>query len=80
MSKNFEFKLNYQGVRSLLHSHEMREVLLGYGQAIAKRAGDGYEAKNMATRVIAVSTATDKARKDNLKNNTLLKATGSSKK
>jgi len=79
MSSNFKFDLNYQGVRSLLHSSEMREVLLGYGKAIANRAGDGYEAKNMPTRVIAVSTTTDKSRKDNLKNNTLLKAMWSSK-
>lgn len=78
MSK-FKFELNYQGVRSLLHSSAMKEVLLGYGQAIANKAGDGYEAKNMPTRVIAVSTTTDKARRDNLDNNTLLKAMGSSK-
>jgi len=76
---NFKFELNYQGVRSLLHSSEMREVLRGYGNAIASKAGEGYEIKNMPTRAIAVSTATPKARKDNLKNNTLLKAMGSSK-
>jgi len=73
---SFKFELNYQGVRSLLHSSEMREVLKGYGNAIANKAGEGYEVKNMPTRVIAVSTASEKARKDNLNNNTLLKAMG----
>lgn len=68
-----QFKLNYKGVGELLHSSEMESVLMSYANATAGRAGEGYKALQMGTRVIVV-TDSDEARQDNLDNNTLLKA------
>jgi hypothetical protein len=68
-----QFKLNYQGVGELLHSSAMESVLMSYANATAGRAGTGYKAMQMGTRVIVV-TDTDEAAQDNLDNNTLLKA------
>ena len=73
MSK-FKFELNRDGVRQLLHSSEMVEVLETYAGRIADNAGEGYEIKQMPTRAIAVETSSRAAQKDNLEHNTLLKA------
>ncbi len=77
MSK-VKFKLNYKGVRGLLLSSEMLGVVAEYANGIQQRAGDGYEVSvypSGKTRVNAsVRAVTDKAIKDNLENNTLLKA------
>lgn len=72
-----EIELNSTGVRELLQSSEMQALCIGHAVAIAGRAGEGYEvtAYSGKTRVNAsVRAITEKARKDNLKNNTLLKA------
>ena len=76
MSK-MQFKLNRKGVADLMKSAEMQEVLKGYATNIRNRCGDGYEqdmhvGKNRANAM--VSATTHKAKADNLKNNTLLKA------
>lgn len=73
-----KFQLNYKGVRELLHSQEMSDVLLSYANHIASNAGEGYEAKHMQTRVIVVP-GTPEAEQDNYNNNTLLKSKGGSK-
>lgn len=70
-------ELNSDGVRELLQSPAMAAVCLQQARAIAARAGDGYTVNTYtgATRVNAsVMTATPEAIRDNLKNNTLLKA------
>ena len=80
MSAKFKFELNPGGVRELLNSSAMKKVLSNHASSVAKKAGSGY-----STSVISVSdrakgfvhTATKKAQKENLKNNTLLKALGS---
>lgn len=72
MSK-MKFQLNYEGVGELLHSAAMESVLMGYANAMAGRAGEGFKAVQMGTRVIVV-TDTDEAAQDNYDNNTLLKA------
>ena len=72
-----QIKLNRQGVRELLKSKEMGQICLEHAQQIAARAGEGYETdtRTGVNRVNAsVYPATDKARHDNLKNNTILKA------
>ena len=74
---NFVFKLNRAGVRELLKSQAMQGVLKKYATTIKNRAGDGYEqdiyvGKNRANAMVKAETF--KARKDNSKNNTLLKA------
>lgn len=70
-------ELNSEGVRELLKSAEIQKECMDYAQHFAIRAGDGYEAgtRNYPERSGAVvRAATFKARRDNLKNNTLLKA------
>ena len=74
---NFVFKLNRKGVAELMKSQEMRAVLKEHATTIKGRAGDGYEqdihvGKNRANAMVKAETF--KARKDNSKNNTLLKA------
>ncbi|HBC90255.1 MAG TPA: hypothetical protein DCZ00_02285 [Lactococcus sp.] len=76
MVKN-TFQLNRAGVASLMKSAEMLGVLNDKATAIRNRCGDGYEqdshvGKNRANAM--VYAATRKAKKDNKKNNTLLKA------
>ncbi|CQR25874.1 phage protein [Streptococcus varani] len=74
---NFKFELNESAVAELMKSSEMQEVLTGEASKIKDRCGDGYEqdiyvGKNRANAM--VSAKTHKAKKDNLENNTLLKA------
>lgn len=72
-------ELNSEGVRNLLKSAEIAEICRTHAQEIAGRAGSGYEVTTYTgkTRVNAsVHAATDEAYRDNLKNNTLLKAVG----
>lgn len=76
MSK-FKFELNKAGVRELLKSGEMQSILTNHATNIKNRAGDGYEQDIYVGRTRAnamVSAETFKAKKDNLDNNTLLKA------
>ncbi|MDT2797074.1 hypothetical protein P7H47_07445 [Enterococcus cecorum] len=74
---SFKFKLNRSGVRELMKSTEMQSVLTNYASNIRNRCGNGYEqdiyiGSNRANAM--VSAATTKAKRDNKKNNTLLKA------
>ena len=73
-------ELNRSGVRSLLRSSEMKTVCEQHAQRIAGRAGGGYAVDSFTGRNRAnasVYAETDEAKRDNLKNNTLLKAVGS---
>ena len=74
---NFVFKLNLKGVAELMKSQEMQDILKEHATTIKNRAGDGYEqdihvGKNRANAMVKAETF--KAKKDNSKNNTLLKA------
>lgn len=76
MSK-MRFKLNRAGVRQLMQSEAMQTVLTDKATAIKNQAGDGYKqdvyvGKNRANAM--VSAESFEAKRDNLKNNTLLKA------
>lgn len=76
MSKN-TFKLNRSGVRELLQSSAMEAVLEEQASAIRSRAGVGYKqdtyvGKNRANAMVWADTYP--AKRDNMKNNTLLKA------
>ncbi|HEM3490430.1 TPA: hypothetical protein U1B28_002078 [Streptococcus suis] len=76
MSK-MRFKLNRAGVRDLLKSPEMQAVLTDKANGIRNRAGTGYESDIFVgkTRANAMVYADSfKAKRDNKKNNTLLKA------
>ncbi|MGY4105130.1 hypothetical protein ACWOA0_05850 [Ignavigranum ruoffiae] len=74
---NFKFVLNKKGVAELMKSAQMQNILTEKASAISDRCGSGYEhdvyvGKNRANAM--VKTSTFAAKKDNLKNNTLLKA------
>lgn len=74
---SFKFKLNRRGVRELMKSAEMKSVLISYASNIRNRCGDGYEqdiyvGSNRANAMVSATSI--KAKRDNKKNNTLLKA------
>ncbi len=76
MSK-MTFKLNQTGVGQLLKSSGMQKVLVERASGIRKRAGNGYEQDVYVGKTRAnamVKAASFEAKKDNMKNNTLLKA------
>ena len=77
---NIRIELNSEGVRELLKSPEMAAICREQADRIAGRAGSGYEVTTYTgkNRVNAsVHAATEEAWRDNLKNNTLLKAVSS---
>lgn len=80
MSKDFEFKLNLPGLNELMKSSEMQAVLNEKAQSIAAAAGEGYEIESahpiQFVAIASVRASTWAAKRDNLKNNTLLKAMG----
>lgn len=81
MAKKSKFVLNSAGVVELMKSAEMKAVLEGYGSRVASTVGSGYEANTVMSgdrAKVFVHAETDEAKQDNLKNNTLLKALGSS--
>ena len=76
MSK-MKFTLNPSGVSALLKSGEMQGLLQEKGQAVAERAGDGFEltvSPGQKRANATISTTNIKSRKKNAKDNTLLKA------
>lgn len=75
--KVIKVELNREAVRELLQSGEMQSICKSLADGIAGRAGTGYQVTTYTgkTRVNAsVMAATTAAKRDNLKNNTLLKA------
>lgn len=79
MSNGFKFVLNKEGVGELLKSEEMQQVLMGYADQVAQRAGAGYEpraymSKDRAAVSVRVEAATPQAEQDNYENNTLLRS------
>ena len=84
MSSKFRFVLNREGVRDLLKSEEMINCMKGYAtngvNAVANMDDfdiEIYSGKNRAN--VSISARTEKGKKDNLNNNILLKALGSSR-
>lgn len=76
MSK-VKFVLNRHGVSQLLKGKEIQTVLESYGTDIKKRAGEGYDMNSRVGKTRAntmVYADSMRAKRDNLKNNTLLKA------
>lgn len=73
----YKFELNRSGVRQLLRSDEMKQMLKTKAETARQACGPGYKAGSyvLATRAVSrVSAATIEAKQDNLKNNTILKA------
>ncbi len=74
---DFKFELNRSGVRELMQSSEMMNICRGYADNARSKLGDGYEVTTHTgkTRVNAqVAASTYKARKENNRDNTILKA------
>ena len=70
-----KFVLNRAGVRELMQSQEMQDVLVEFASQVAERAGDGYDVYIGVNRAnVSVVTATEEAAADNLDHNTLEKA------
>lgn len=71
------FVLNQAGVAALMKSPEMQDILKEKATAVRTRAGEGYMqdlfvGKNRANAMVSADTV--QAKRDNMKNNTLLKA------
>lgn len=76
MSK-VKFILNRKGVSKLLKGEDMQRVLESYGKEVLARTGEGYKKNAMVGRNranVMVYADSIRAKRDNLKNNTLLKA------
>lgn len=74
---NIKVSLSYAGIGEILRSKEMAACVKSEADRIAANGGAGYatDQKSMSTRQIAsVFTETAEAAKDNMQNNTLLKA------
>lgn len=72
-----KFKLNYKGVGDLMKSKAMQSILTEHATKIRNRCGEGYEqdihvGRNRANAMVRATSY--QAKKDNLENNTLLKA------
>lgn len=70
-------ELNHSGIKAFLHSKGTAELVKGKADEIQSRLGDGYKSdyRHMESRVIAsVYADTQEARKENMDNNTILKA------
>ena len=78
MSK-IRVELNLAGINAMMKSEGVVSVLQAAGNAVASAAGTGYESSTHQASYVAIANvwANDKkSRKDNLDNNTLLKAVG----
>ena len=76
MSK-IKFEIISKGIVSLLKSNEMGDTLMIHADKIKGNLGSGYSAQKVMSsgRVkVFVKANSKKAQKDNLKNNSLLKA------
>lgn len=76
------FELNLAGLNQLMKSAEMQAVLSSAASSIAGAAGEGYESKVKTASFVALAKiypTTGAAARDNVKNNTLLKALGAGK-
>jgi hypothetical protein len=77
MPKKIKFELNRSGVRELLRSEQMKNICKEHVENAKNKLGNGYEVtthigKNRVNASIRAESS--EARKDNLKNNTILKA------
>ena len=80
MSKNVKFVLNLAGLNELMKSGPMQSALNQVAAQIQGRAGAGYSIESAHpisfVAIAQVYAETREAKRDNLKNNTLLKAKG----
>lgn len=82
MNSKYRFELNSKGVKELMQGNEMQTALAEYAKMVQNRAGEGYTVSKYVGKTRAnasIHAESKKAKRDNLKNNTLLKALGSVK-
>lgn len=73
--------LNSTGVKALLKSDEALQICKDYAYSAQSKLGSGYEVTYMKGRLRAnaeVAAVSKAAKLENMKNNTILKAVGSS--
>lgn len=78
---NVEFELNLKGLNELMKSPEMQNCLKEAGEAVAQRAGEGFEVDVHNADFAAVCYVDAKSKeavKASFEDNTLLKALSSS--
>ena len=76
---NFKFVLNKKGVVELLNSQEMENILKKYSAKSLNKLGKGHAyniIKSKDRKKAFISATTPKTKKENKKNNTLLKSLG----
>lgn len=74
---DFKFELNTSGVKDLMRSPEMMEICKGYADAALQKLGDGYEVTTMTGKnraIASVSAVSKDAYRENLEDNSILKA------
>ena len=77
MSKRVKVKLNRKSVRSMMRSPEMMQICKDNAYSAKNQLGEGYEVtyRTGKNRVNAsVAAVSDKAKRENAKKNTILKA------
>lgn len=77
MANDVQFKLNLPGLNELMKSPEMQSALLEAGQTVASLAGAEYGAEVHVANWIAISNVYPESKgaaKENMNDNTLLKA------
>lgn len=77
---NVKFELNLAGLNELMKSSEMQSVLESAAAQAVSNAGDGYGSRVHVANWVAIANvypATRQAAKENLNDNTLLRAVGS---
>lgn len=82
MAKKVEFELNLKGLNELMKSPEMQAALDKKGAEVVQIAGEGYNKRTHVADYVAITNVypeSKKAKKDNMDNNTLLKALYSAK-
>ena len=75
----FRFELNSEGVKELLRGNDMQAICREYADNAVSSLGDGYEATTHVGRTrcnASVIATTYEARRENAKNNSILKAVG----
>lgn len=74
---NIKFKLNSAGVRALLQSNEVSDMVSEVAANVARNAGEGFEVDTQPGKfraIARVKPVTKSARDATFKNNALLKA------
>lgn len=77
MAETLKIELDRAGVRELMRSREMSDICAGYAHDAQDRLGTGYEVtlRTGKNRVNAeVAAVSEKAKQENSRSNTILKA------